>query len=194
MLCDVLIILAHQMNGPAGLDLSVMASLPVIDQPAQRSAAFLHQLARRMQLSAESALAPLALRPRHLVALTVLRDFDGVTQQALPAKLQLDETNVVGLLNELERGGLITRRRAPDDRRRHIVEITTTGRAQLAKAEFALAAVEDEVLGALDREQRAQLYELLRQAMSAQLADHGGDCLAADPDGCLPGAPHSDPC
>ncbi|GII52700.1 hypothetical protein Pth03_10890 [Planotetraspora thailandica] len=38
------------------------------------------------------------------------------------------------------------------------------GVRRLAKAEFQLAAVEDEVLGALDDNQREQLYNLLQQA------------------------------
>ena len=118
-----------------------MPSLPIAVQPARRSAALLDYLARRMRLRSELALAPLDLRPRHLVALTVLRDMEEVTQQALATTLQLDGTNVVGLLNELERAGLVTRRRAQDDRRRHIVELTPEGRTMLAKAEFVLAAV-----------------------------------------------------
>jgi MarR family transcriptional regulator, lower aerobic nicotinate degradation pathway regulator len=152
-----------------------MPSLPIAVQPARRSAALLDYLARRMRLRSELALAPLDLRPRHLVALTVLRDMEEVTQQALATTLELDGTNVVGLLNELERAGLVTRRRAQDDRRRHIVELTPEGRTMLAKAEFVLAAVEDEVLGALTLEQRDQLFELLRVATGA---DHsfGGCC------------------
>jgi DNA-binding MarR family transcriptional regulator len=151
-----------------------MPSLPIAVQPTRRSAALLDYLARRMRLRSELALAPLDLRPRHLVALTVLRDMEEVTQQALATTLQLDGTNVVGLLNELERAGLVTRRRAQDDRRRHIVELTPEGRTMLAKAEFVLAAVEDEVLSALTLEQRDQLFELLRVATGA---DHSfGDC------------------
>jgi len=42
--------------------------------------ALLHHLARRMRLRTEAVLAPLSLRPRHLVALTVLRDRGGSTQ------------------------------------------------------------------------------------------------------------------
>jgi len=151
-----------------------IASLPVI-QPTHRSAALLDHLARRMRLRAESALAPLGLRPRHLVALTMLRDGGGSTQQALSAKLQIDSTNLVGLLNELEADKLIERRRSSEDRRRHIVELTTAGANRLAKAEFALAAVEDEVLGHLDDEQRETLYRLLHQATS----DHVVDCAGA---------------
>jgi DNA-binding MarR family transcriptional regulator len=78
----------------------------------------------------------------------------------------MDGTNIVGLLNDLEAENLIERRRSPADRRRHIVELTDVGAKQLAKAEFALAAVEDEVLGTLDDEQREILYSLLQQATS----------------------------
>jgi DNA-binding MarR family transcriptional regulator len=128
-----------------------------------------------MRLRAESAIAPLGLRPRHLVALTVLRDRGGSTQQALSRTLQIDRTNLVGLLNELEADKLIERRRSIEDRRRHIVELTAAGAIQLAKAELALAAVEDEVLGGLDDEQRETLYRLLHQATS----DHAVDCTRA---------------
>lgn len=152
-----------------------IASLPVINRPTHRSGALLDQLARRMRLRAESTLAPLGLRPRHLVALTVLRDNGGSTQQALSTTLQIDRTNLVGLLNELEGDKLIERRRSGEDRRRHIVELTTAGANRLAKAEFALAAVEEDVLGGLDDEQREVLYGLLLQANSA----HAVDCAAA---------------
>ena len=94
----------------------------------------------------------------------MLRDRGGSTQQALAATLEMDGTNIVGLLNELEAKQLIERRRSPEDRRRHLVELTDAGAEQLAKAESALSAVEDEVLGALDDSQRETLYSLLQRA------------------------------
>ena len=141
-----------------------MASLPVDNQPAHRSGALLDHLARRIRLRAESVLAPLGLRPRHLVALTVLRGSGGCSQQALATMLEMDGTNVVGLLNELEAEALIERRRSPEDRRRHVVELTDAGVDRLCTAECALAVVENEVLGALDETQRETLYSLLEQA------------------------------
>lgn len=145
---------------------------------AHRSSALLDHLARLTRLRAESALAPLRLRPRHLVALTVLRDHGSPTQQVLAAALHTDRTNLIGLLNELESDGLILRRRSSEDRRRHIVELTGEGLARLTKAESALAAAEDEVLSALDAEQREQLYSLLQQATTS----HVVDCAAAADD------------
>jgi MarR family transcriptional regulator, lower aerobic nicotinate degradation pathway regulator len=141
-----------------------MVSLPAVNQPVHRSGALLDHLARRMRVRSEAVLAPLSLRPRHLVALTVLRHGGDCTQQALAAMLEMDGTNIVGLLNELEAEKLIERRRSPEDRRRHVVELTDAGAKQLAKVEFALAAVEAEVLGALDESQREALYNLLLQA------------------------------
>jgi DNA-binding MarR family transcriptional regulator len=78
----------------------------------------------------------------------------------------MDGTNIVGLLNELEAEKLIERRRSPEDRRRHLVELTEAGAEQLAKAECALAQVDEDVLGALDATQRETLYNLLELAAS----------------------------
>jgi DNA-binding MarR family transcriptional regulator len=105
----------------------------------------------------------------------VLREGGGSTQQALSTTLQIDRTNLVGLLNELEADKLIERRRSSEDRRRHIVELTAAGANVLARVEAALAAVEDEVLGGLDDEQRETLYSLLQQATS----DHAPNCPRA---------------
>ncbi len=124
-----------------------------------------------MRLRSESALAPLGLRPRHLVALTVLRDHGSPTQQALAAALRTDRTNLIGLLNELEAEELVARRRSSEDRRRHFVELTDDGTERLAQAEAALATTEDEVLGALTVDQRETLYQLLAQATGSHVVD-----------------------
>jgi len=137
-----------------------------VDASEHRSGALLTHLARRIRLRAESALAPLGLRPRHLVALTVLREGGGISQQALATTLEMDGTNLVGLLNELEAAHLVERRRSPTDRRRHLVELTGTGVERLREAECALATAEDEVLGALDPAERDTLYGLLRRAVA----------------------------
>src|ERR1700722_3957685 len=143
-----------------------MTSQPVDSQPVHPPGPLPHHLAPRMRLRAESVLAPLGLRPRHLVALTVLRGRDGITQQALSVTLEMDGTNIVGLLNELEAEDLIQRRRSPEDRRRHVVVLTDAGAKRLPEGQGALAAVDNEVLGALDDSQREVLYTLLLQAAS----------------------------
>jgi DNA-binding MarR family transcriptional regulator len=140
-------------------------------------------------MRAEAALAPLGLRPRHLVALTVMRQHGSGTQQALAAALRIDRTNLVGLLNDLEASGLIARRRSAEDRRRHIVELTEDGARRLAEAESALTEVEDALLGGLEPGQRETLYALLEQATAGHLVDcsaaaAGDACAVESASGC----------
>lgn len=146
-----------------------------MDTTGHRSSALLEHLGRLTRTRSEAALAPLGLRPRSLVTLTLLRDHGASTQQALAAMLQIDRTNLVGLLNDLESAGLLARRRSDEDRRRHVVELTALGAQRLGEAERALVATEDELLGALDAEQREALYRLLQQVTAGHLLD----CAAA---------------
>lgn len=134
------------------------------DQTIRRATPLVDHLARLTRAKAEAALAPLGLRPRHLVALTVLRDQGPASQQELAGILRVDKTNLVGLLNDLETDGLIIRERSTEDRRRHTVSLTDAGIERLEAAEAELRSVEDDVLGALDQEQRDTLYELLQIA------------------------------
>ena len=154
----------------------VISGLPVVNQPARRVGALLDQVGRQLRMHSLPALDSLGIRPRHLLTLTVLRDLGGSSQADLSALLQIDRTNLVGLLNELESEGWIERRRSPEDRRRHVVELTKDGREALSRAEFALAAVEDEVLAALDTEQREALYQLLVQATGDLNAGLSSSC------------------
>jgi DNA-binding MarR family transcriptional regulator len=107
----------------------------------------------------------LGMHLRHLVALAYVRDHDACPQQALADAFCMDANNVVLLLNELEELGYATRVRDPHDRRRHLVQLTGAGREALAQTERAQGAIEDEVLGALDPEERGTLRELLSRAL-----------------------------
>lgn len=108
----------------------------------------------------------LGMHMRLVMGLSFLRDHDGAPQQELADALCMDANNVVLLLNELEDLGHIARRRDPSDRRRHLVDITPQGRTALASAERAQElAIEDEVLAALDPEERATLWLLLSRAL-----------------------------
>jgi DNA-binding MarR family transcriptional regulator len=158
-----------------------MATTP--KQQSHPTSALMNHLSRLIRMASEQELEPLGLRPRHLVALTVMRENGGVTgQQELAGVLGVDRTNLVGLLNELEGAGLILRRRAPQDRRRHIVELTAAGEERLSAAEGAIGAAEDEVLGALSPRQREQLFELLQQASAGRTPDCGAAAAEREPD------------
>jgi len=109
----------------------------------------------------------IGLRLKQLMALEQLRDQKGTClQQGLAEMLMLDANNCVLLLNELDDAGYVERRRDPQDRRRHIVEITPTGEEVLAEGERRLEDLEDEVLGKLSATERRQLHDLLAKALA----------------------------
>jgi DNA-binding MarR family transcriptional regulator len=109
----------------------------------------------------------LGMHLRHLMTLSYLRDHDRSPQQELADVLCMDANNVVLLLNELEDLGYVTRLRDPGDRRRHLVELTAGGRRALRSAEHAQETIEDDVLQALDSEERATFWRLLTRALYA---------------------------
>jgi DNA-binding MarR family transcriptional regulator len=102
---------------------------------------------------------------RLLMALSYLGDHDGAPQQELVDALCMDAKNVVLLLNELEDRGYLVRRRDSEDRRRHRVQITSAGRQALERAVEAQKDVEDDVLQALNPDERATLRKLLTRAL-----------------------------
>lgn len=136
---------------------------------SHQSLALLNHLSRVARREADAVLDLGGLRPRHVVALTLLRDHGAVSQQGLAEALRLDPSNLVGLLNELEQRGLLSRTRDRSDRRRHIVELAPQGEAALQEVEQRLACVEDRVLGALSAQERDTLHTLLLRAAGDQL-------------------------
>lgn len=117
------------------------------------------------QLMRRSTPEMLGMDIRLLMALSYLDDHDGAPQQELVDVFCMDAKNVVLLLNELEDGGYLIRRRDLEDRRRHRVYITSAGREALEHAARAQERIEDEVFGALDSEERETLWQLLGRAV-----------------------------
>jgi DNA-binding MarR family transcriptional regulator len=134
----------------------------------QQSLPLLEHLARVGRRAYEGSMAPGGLRPRHLIALKMLSEQGPQVQQGLAEALSLDPSNVVGLLNELEDRELIVRRRDRKDRRRHIVELSPLGEDELTVAYARLSRVEDELLAALNAEERSALYHLLQRAVGVK--------------------------
>ena len=124
-------------------------------------------LARVGRRASEACMSAGCLRPRHMIALRLLGERGPMTQHAVGLALSLDPSNVVGLLNELEERALITRRRDPADRRRHIVELSAAGSGELAQTFSQLGVVEDELFKSLTAGERATLYGLLSRAVEA---------------------------
>jgi DNA-binding MarR family transcriptional regulator len=105
---------------------------------------------------------------KQVIALSYLRELGAVGPKYFGAVLCLDANNTVLLLNDLERDGLLVRKRDPEDRRRHVVELTDAGLHVLREAETAMAGIEESLLAALDEAQRSEFRALLHQALYGQ--------------------------
>lgn len=96
----------------------------------------------------------------------------GRTQQAIAVQLGMAPSGLLVLLDELERRGLLVRRRNPHDRRQHAVDLTDPGRDLLARVALVARAHDDALLAALDPAERKRLFGLLgRIAAQQQLTD-----------------------
>lgn len=109
----------------------------------------------------------LGMRFKPYMTLGYIRDHPGTTQQELESSLFMDANSVVLILNELEAAQFSIRRRDPNDRRRHIVEITPAGRRALDRADKARESLEDDVLAPLSADDRNTLRRLLERVLES---------------------------
>jgi DNA-binding MarR family transcriptional regulator len=111
----------------------------------------------------------LGMRLKQFMLLGYVRDHAGVSQQELESALLMDANGVVILLNELEAAGFSIRKRDPNDRRRHLVELTPSGRVAVEQAEKARESLEDEILADFSADERVTLKRLLSRVLDSLL-------------------------
>ena len=121
------------------------------------------RMTRRLIDAERPLLAEHGLSMWAYIALSQLADRPAGTQLALATAMSYDKTRLIALLDDLERGGLVTRTPDPADRRARIVELTAAGRKRHAAARADIRAMEDELLGDLSATQRTLLRQTLAE-------------------------------
>lgn len=130
------------------------------------------QVARRLGQAMHEHATRFELTPMQAMTLAQVGD-EALPASQLASQLRCDPSNATGLVDQLERRGLVQRTTPAADRRKRVVEVTDHGRDVCA----ALRCAVDQSCGPLGRLTEAERAELGRLL----------DILAADdPGGCGP--------
>jgi DNA-binding MarR family transcriptional regulator len=99
--------------------------------------------------------------PRVFAVLTTLAESGPMSQQRLAEQLRVNRTLMVAVADELERDGLVERRRDPADRRAYALHLTPAGEAARAALGAELRHAEREMTARLDDAEQERLNALL---------------------------------
>ncbi|MDQ3465316.1 MAG: MarR family winged helix-turn-helix transcriptional regulator [Actinomycetota bacterium] len=109
----------------------------------------------------------LAVTPPQAGVLRAVGSGPGRSQQALSAQLGVAPSRLVALIDDLERGGLVERRRDPQDRRYHAIHLTDEGERRLQEIGRAAQAHGHDLLRPLSDRDRDVLGEILTRLAEA---------------------------
>lgn len=129
-------------------------------------------LSAHVQEQLVDVLAPLGIHPRQFGLLNLLIEEDGLSQHQLAGPLKVHRNVMVGLVDELERRGLVERRRHPTDRRAHAVHVLPAGRSLHAEAEALVNGFETQLLGGLEPDEAQTFVALLKRVFVHAGLDH----------------------
>ncbi|MEU2660850.1 winged helix DNA-binding protein [Streptomyces sp. NPDC007325] len=127
------------------------------------NAYLLYALGKAARRRLTERLAAHNLRLWHLTVMALVADLGPQMKTVLAARLDMNSSDLVKIVNDLVRTGHVDCARDPANRRRVLVRLTPEGRTWLARLNAEIASTDDEVLAPLNEEERAQLASLLRR-------------------------------
>lgn len=131
------------------------------------SAGFLvNHLARLLEKGLAKRIEPLGLAPAQFMALLELWQQDGITQQVLRLRLDVEQATMANTLKRMQRDGLITRKPHATDKRARLVYLTDKAQGLRSAALAAAAAQNAQALGGLSAPERAQLVALMQRMIA----------------------------
>ena len=107
------------------------------------------------------ALARISLRPIEFTLLLMVAENPGASQTGVCEALGIQKANCVPTMSELERRGLIIRRKSESDARSYQLHITNKGKRILLRAGEVQSSHEQRLIERLGVEGRDQLLRLL---------------------------------
>ncbi|GAB2550510.1 MarR family winged helix-turn-helix transcriptional regulator [Nocardia heshunensis] len=97
--------------------------------------------------------------------LTYLSERAEVSQQEMANAMEIDRSEVVRLIDSLEKAGLVTRTRDPEDRRKYRLTITAAGDRLRTETDAKILEATDVLLHRLTPAERETLHRLSLKAL-----------------------------
>jgi len=113
------------------------------------------------RLAQEPWVREAGLRAPCYSVLTWIDQLEPVSQKRVSDQIAHDPSDIVTVVDILERAGLVARRRDPDDRRRYSLSLTAAGRNTLHRLDVVALEVQDAVLAPLGPSERAAFERLM---------------------------------
>ncbi|MEV7672049.1 MarR family winged helix-turn-helix transcriptional regulator [Streptomyces sp. NPDC088752] len=182
---------AQVLRGLAGGDLTLLTAPPVpvpqavpasasvgtADRPAagppslsmtppsvlDLNAYLMYALGKAARRRLQERLTARGLRLWHLTVLALLSDLGPQMKTVLAARLDMNASDLVRIVDDLVKTGYVECDRDPEDRRRVVVRLTPEGGSALAELGADVSSADDELLAPLDAEERRLLSSLLRR-------------------------------
>lgn len=141
---------------------------PDVPEPLRESIGFLiNRIHARMHREFVVGLEPLRIEPRHFAALTALVALGPVSQAELARHLGISGASMVQIADDLERRGLLERRRLSTDRRAQVLHADDAVPGVLREASRLADAMTAALLAALTPGRTERLVHLLQRVITA---------------------------
>lgn len=109
--------------------------------------------------------AEAGLRKYHFTVLVALDEHGSTSQAELGRRLSIDRSDMVAVINDLERDGLVARVRDAQDRRRNVIRLTPAGAVALKRLDARVEEAQDALLEPLSADERGELQRLLTRVV-----------------------------
>jgi len=156
------------------------AALEAPRRPGQLASAIttLSLVSRRMfkeRLADEPWVAKAGLRAPCYSVLTWIDRLEPVSQKRVSDQIAHDPSDIVTVVDILERAGFVVRRRDPEDRRRYSLGLTSAGRRALHRLDEIAIEVQDAVLAPLSVRERATFERLMHIVIDRHMEPVGDE-------------------
>ncbi|HVA55666.1 MAG TPA: MarR family winged helix-turn-helix transcriptional regulator [Gammaproteobacteria bacterium] len=131
------------------------------DRVAEDIVQALRRIMRSMDIASRQLISKHGITTPQLICLQHMLEQGPMTTGMLAQAVSLSPATVTGILDRMERHGLVTRERRPEDKRRVLVAVTDAGRMAAEAAPSYLAERLTHALGDLPEDDRRDIQRVI---------------------------------